>query len=151
MSGTILKFIKDKSVASSPFDLIQWDASGDIAYVPNVSGDWVIPPTGALEALDELAQRVTDLPSPTGVSLETKAASFSTVDGKVYIVTAIATATLPAPALNTQITIKKFGAADVTVAQNGSENIEGVAASFVMSSVKQSATFISDGTDWFII
>jgi len=151
MSGIILKFIKDKSVTSDPLKLVQWDATGDIAYVPNVAGDWVAPPTGALEALDELAQRVTDLPSPSGVSLETKAANFSAADGKVYIVTAIATATLPAPALNTKITIKKFGAADVTVARNGSENIDGAAASFVMSSTKQSATFISDGTDWFII
>lgn len=146
MSGMILKFIKDKSVSSDPLKLVQWDATGDIAYVPNVAGDWVVPPTGALEGLDELAQRVTDL-----VSLETKAANFNAVNGKVYIVTAIANATLPAPALNTKITIKKFGAADVTVVRNGSENIDGVAASYVMASTKQSATFISDGTDWFII
>ena len=75
MSATILKFVKDKSVTSDPLKLIQWDQYGDIKYVPNVAGDWVVPPTGALEALDELAQRVTD--NPSGVSLETKASCSS--------------------------------------------------------------------------
>lgn len=88
---------------------------------------------------------------PAGGVVETKSADFNAVDGTVYIVTALATATLPVPVLNAQLTIKKFGSASVTVARNGSENIDGIAASFVMASSKQSATFISDGIDWFII
>lgn len=57
MSRIKAKFIVDKSVTSDPLKLIQWDATGDLAYVPNAAGDWVTPPTGALEGIDELALR----------------------------------------------------------------------------------------------
>lgn len=88
-----------------------------------------------------------------GESVEIKTASFSAVNKKIYVVTSLTpiTATLPAPVLNAKITIKKLNAGDITVAQNASEPIDGAPASFIISSEKQSATFVSDGSEWFII
>jgi hypothetical protein len=85
--------------------------------------------------------------------VEIKSVSFNAASKYIYIVTAATpiTATLPVPVLNAKITIKKSNLGDVTVAPNSSEPIDGVLASFVMASEKQAATFISDGTEWFII
>lgn len=38
--------------------MIQWDADGDVEYIPNTNADWATVPTGALQALDELASRM---------------------------------------------------------------------------------------------
>jgi len=63
--------------------------------------------------------------------------------------------TLPTPALNIWITVKdKTGSAqtnNITIVRAGSEKIETVAASYTMSTDLQSLTFVSDGTDWFVV
>lgn len=65
------------------------------------------------------------------------------------------TLTLPTPALNMWITVKdKTGSAqtnNITISRAGSEKIETVAASYTISTDLQSLTFVSDGTDWFIV
>lgn len=62
---------------------------------------------------------------------------------------------LPAPALNYKITIKDrdgaFALNNCTLVRNGSETIEGLAASFVMDANYGEWTLISDGTNWFFV
>lgn len=62
---------------------------------------------------------------------------------------------LPAPSANFMVTIKDaVGSANtnnITVLRNGSEQIEGVAASRVLSANWGSWTFVSNGTNWFMI
>lgn len=63
--------------------------------------------------------------------------------------------TLPAPAATSFIVVKdKTGSAEtnnITIVRNGGEKIETVAASFVLNETLGSWTFVSDGTDWFVI
>lgn len=63
--------------------------------------------------------------------------------------------TLPAPSTTSFIVVKdSTGSAAthaITIVRNGSEKIETVAASYSLSTNLGSWTFISDGTDWFII
>lgn len=64
--------------------------------------------------------------------------------------------TLPDPTLNKRIIVIKdvtgtSPANPITVARFGSENIEGVAASYLLRGVRGSWTFMSDLTDWWII
>jgi len=62
--------------------------------------------------------------------------------------------TLPTPGVNVFVRIKdSTGSANtnnITVARNGSENIDGVAASYTMDSDLESKVFVSDGTNWFV-
>jgi hypothetical protein len=149
MSAQILKFIRDKSVTSDPLKLIQWDNDGDLAYVPNDNADWNVVPTGALQAIDELAARTKDLEA--GGVIQAKVANFNAANGFIYITTGAISAQLPAPAVGTKIIIKKTDNSTVTILRNGAENIEGAAASFLLTSTRQAVTLISDGTNWFII
>lgn len=63
--------------------------------------------------------------------------------------------TLPTPAASSFIVVKdKTGHAmtnNITIVRAGSEKIETVAASFTLDTDLGSWTFVSDGTDWFII
>lgn len=63
--------------------------------------------------------------------------------------------TLPAASAGFIFTIKdstgKFGTNTCTLARAASESIEGVAASFAMTAIWGSWTFVSDGTNWFIV
>lgn len=148
MSRTALKFIKDRSVTSDPLKLIQWDADGDLAYVPVDNADWDVTPTGALQGLDELAQRVSDIEIPL---IQAKTANFTAVNKGIYLTTNAINAQLPAPTLGTKVTIIKKDASTVTVVRNGTEKIHGITASYSMTSEKQSLTFFADGTDWYLI
>lgn len=147
MSRISLKFIKDKSVTSDPLKLIQWDADGDLSFVPVDAGNWLVPPTGALQALDELADRVKQI--EPNVSSHT--GSFNASPFKIHLVTGVATVSLPNPALNHFVTIKKTGSDLVTLEPHNTEQIEGVAANYLLTSTRQSVTLVSNGTNWFII
>ena len=63
--------------------------------------------------------------------------------------------TLPSPSAGAYIVVKDaIGSAqtnNITIVRAGSEEIETVAASFVLDTNLGSWTFVSDGTDWFII
>lgn len=66
------------------------------------------------------------------------------------------TITLPDPTLSERVLIIKdvtgtSPANPITVARFGSENIEGVAASYLLRGAKGSWTFVSDLTNWWII
>lgn len=83
--------------------------------------------------------------------------NISGVSGKTYLIntSAARTITLPAPALNAYIVFKDMSGTastnNITIAQNAVENIEGQAASYVMSTDWGAITLISDGADWFIL
>ena len=63
--------------------------------------------------------------------------------------------TLPTPASGTYVVVKdETGSSNtnnITIARNGSESIEGVAANYVVDSDFAYMTFLSDGTDWVIV
>ena len=62
--------------------------------------------------------------------------------------------TLPAPATDIFVRVKDIGNAganSITIARNGTEKIDTVAASHVMEGNFESKVFVSDGTDWFIM
>jgi hypothetical protein len=65
------------------------------------------------------------------------------------------TINLPTPTSSGRITIKDaVGSANtnnITIARNGSESIEGVAANYVIQGDWVSITLVSNGTDWYII
>jgi len=149
MSRIKLKFIADKSVTSDALKLIQWDSTGDLAYVPDVAGNWVVAPTGALEGLDELAQRVSAL-SP--LTQETKTANFTAEYNKRYLVSNSINMQLPA-VLSGQgdIEVKIVDGGNVTILRAAAEKIEFAAADFVTSSVHQGLKIFNNNTDWFFI
>jgi len=69
--------------------------------------------------------------------------------------TAVRTITLPAAADNFLFEVKDVtGSANtnnITIARAAAEKIETVAANFIIDSDLSSTTFVSDGTDWFIV
>jgi len=62
--------------------------------------------------------------------------------------------TLPTPTADGFVKVKDSGGDangnNITVARNGSENIDGTAANWVMDSNYEAKTFVSDGTDWWV-
>lgn len=150
MSRIKLKFIADKSVTSDPLKLIQWDADGDLAYVPGEFTDWLAVPTGVLEGVDELASR-TKVLEDLVINVSSRTGSFNASPFKIHLVTGVATVRLPNPVLNHTVTIKKTGSDLVTLEPHQTEKIEGVAANYLLTSTRQSVTLVGNGTDWFII
>jgi hypothetical protein len=65
------------------------------------------------------------------------------------------TINLPAPVANAHITIKDAGGLaatnNITIARNASEEIEGVAANYIVQADYDTVDLVSDGTDWFIV
>jgi len=70
---------------------------------------------------------------------------------KIYLLSGVSTVKLPAPSINKTLMIKKTGSDLVTLEPHHTEQIEGVAANYLLTSTRQSVTLVSDGTDWFII
>jgi len=84
----------------------------------------------------------------------TQAVGFTAKYGQKYLCTATLSVQLPAPAVVNKgrpITIKSSGAFVITLVRDAAEEIEGQAADFTFSSVRQSVTLITDGVNWFII
>jgi hypothetical protein len=80
------------------------------------------------------------------------------VSGKTYLSDTSGgafTVTLPAPALNAYVIIKdstgSFETNNLTVAPHGAEQIEGLAANKVLQTNWGSATFVSNGTNWWMV
>jgi len=78
------------------------------------------------------------------------------VANTTYLVDTSATAitvTLPAPAADRYVIVKdRTGNArlnNITIARNAGEQIETVAASYIMNSDLDAAIFVSNGTNWF--
>lgn len=146
MAQELLKFIQDKSILSNPFYLIQWDADGDLAYVPVTPSDWLVTPTGALQALDELAERMTAV-DPV---FETKTGNFTAQFGRTYWVTAVADIQLPNPASNVgrRFEVIKVGSFTINLLRFSGEKIQGVAANKALTSDNESFELVTNGTDW---
>lgn len=87
----------------------------------------------------------------------TQSADFTAMDNSLYLVdtSAARNVTLPDPATNMCVVIKdKTGTAstnNITLVRPGSQNIEGVAASYVLNSDFGSWTIVSDGTDYWVL
>ncbi len=79
------------------------------------------------------------------------------VDKNIHLVdtTAARSLTLPTPANGIKLTVKdatgNANTNNITIVRAGAEDIDTVAASLVMDSDFGSKTFVSDGTDWFIL
>ena len=90
--------------------------------------------------------------SVNSVAINTSAAANQTY--LVDVSGGVVQVTLPTPGVNVFVRIKdSTGSANtnnITVARNGSENIDGVAASYTMDSDLESKVFVSDGTNWFV-
>ena len=88
------------------------------------------------------------------LGVEAKVTNFAAENGKLYVVNGVANVQLPAPSVSFHCVIKDLSGDIannlITVVRNGVESIDGVAASFVFTSNKESISLISDGTDWFI-
>ena len=89
--------------------------------------------------------------SSASYDVQPKSSSFSAVNGQTYICTGNMNVQLPSPTINTAIQVKSTGNYTLTIVRSGSENIEGVAFSFILDSELGSAIFIADGTDWHVI
>lgn len=84
--------------------------------------------------------------------------SFNVQAGKVHVVAdgqGALNATLPVAANGLNVFVKalvsNIDTNTVTIVPQGLSKIDGVAASYVMSSDKQTLHLVSDGTDWYII
>ncbi len=90
-------------------------------------------------------------------TIVTISSNVTLTDKAIHLVdtTAARTLTLPDPATTKYIVVKdKSGLGSVnniTIARFGTEEIEGVAASFVMEGDRQQAIFVTDGTNWYEI
>jgi len=83
---------------------------------------------------------------------------FAAVNGKMFPINpagATLNIQLPAPSASFHCIIKDLSGdllnKTVTIVRNGTENIDGVAGNITLESDFQSATLISDGTDWYLI
>lgn len=91
------------------------------------------------------------LASPPSEEVITQGISFVAQLGKIYLLTNTLTVTLPAPVLNGKVTLKSTGNFLIDVDANSTEEIEGVNPTYSFESIRESATFVSDGVDWFRI
>ncbi len=79
------------------------------------------------------------------------------VSGTIYLVDTsggAVTVTLPAPSVGGIVVIKDTGDAqtnNIDVAPNGGEDIDGTNANYVIDANFESDTFVSDGTNWFVL
>jgi len=95
-----------------------------------------------------------DVPTDT---FSAKATSFTAANGFIYLVspTAAINIQLPTPAVGLRFTVKDanntFFTNNVTLVRAGSEKIDNIAASFVLSSTEGSWNIVSDGTNWWIL
>lgn len=107
------------------------------------------------------ADQTYTLPNVTGtvqaISVSAISSNTTAVSGKTYNCDTsggVFNLTLPAPALNAIIRVKDskgtFNTNNLTVVRNGSEKIEGVAASKTLASSWSFIGFYSDGVDWFM-
>lgn len=117
---------------------------------------------GAVAATDTILQAIQKLNGNTAAVLApTSVAAVNTnvtlTNKRIHLVdtSAARSLTLPSPSADSYIVVKDaIGSAqtnNITIVRAGSEEIETVAASFVLNTNLGSWTFVSDGTDWFIV
>lgn len=170
--GAAVTFSAD--VYSSPADqtadgpALALDASRTVAVWADVSeltATWVDGAGTSVEAEASVAVPVVvetggvagASPAPSGGStqvLTAKTANYTAANGDSVLVdatTASVTITLPAPAANASVWVKKVdgGANTVTVVPHAAEHIDG-SASKVITAQNAALQLSSDGTDWWV-
>jgi len=84
-------------------------------------------------------------------TVSVQAVGFTAAYNNIYICTDTLSVQLPAPVANKRIKIKNLGANVITLVRAGTEEIEGVAANFQITSEDAAVTLVTDGTNWFIV
>ena len=88
---------------------------------------------------------------------EAQTGNFTAENGKLYKVTPTGTLNvqLPPPTQNLHFAVKDLSGDlttnSIVLVRNGTENIDGNAANYIMDVDNQSLTLYSDGVDWFIL
>lgn len=88
---------------------------------------------------------------PPYVDGETKSANFTAEFGKTYFTTNAINIQLPAPIATEVIVVKIKDTSDITLVRAGAENIENVAANFVVSSDRGAVEIRNDGTNYWLV
>lgn len=93
-------------------------------------------------------------PQAIRLGVEAQTADFTAENGKLYAVNGTVNVQLPAPSASFHCVIKDLSGDiannPISIIRNGTENIDGAAANFALTSNKQSISLISDGVDWYI-
>ena len=123
-------------------------------YIPAVGeNNWGQNVTDALVALTVAAAGAGGFLNRVAVS----SSPITVVSGRTYLVdtSAARTLNLPAPATNAYLLVKDVtGQAqtnNITIARNGSESIDGVAANKTLNINYGFWMFVCDGTDWYLL
>ena len=93
-------------------------------------------------------------PQAIRLGVEAQVGAFTAENGKFYAVNGTVSVQLPAPSASFHCIIKDLsgdiGSNPINIVRNGTENIDGVASNFALTSNNQSVSLISDGVDWYI-
>ncbi len=131
-------------------------------YVDEDNGDFYSKASGSWSIVGSLkgATGDTGATGPVGVYNTTTVVStdITLANNIIYLVDTSSGArslTLPSPSLGVHIQLKdtagQANTNNITIVRAGSENIEGVASSKLLTSNWGAWEFISDGTDWFMV
>ena len=93
-------------------------------------------------------------PQAIRLGVEAQVSNFTAENGKLYAVNGTVNVQLPTPSASFHCVIKDLSG-DITnnpinIIRSGTENIDGDASNFALTSNKQSINLISDGVDWYI-
>lgn len=150
----------DLSVIQGEVDQLQIDVDAVevVAAQAQLEVDAVELRVGTLEA--DMTQAQSDIVSLDGrvdtleglvMNIHVHTGNLNASPYKIYLLSGVSLVKLPSPGINKTVTIKKTGSDLVTLEPHNTEQIEGAAANYLLTSTRQSATLVSDGTDWFII
>jgi hypothetical protein len=94
---------------------------------------------------------ISGLSPPNLVSLAVASTTHAAADGEIILSKASdITINLPAPVLNTKISVKMDGLQSNTIV-NSAAGIDGFGTSYTLLSTYESLSLVSDGTQWYII
>lgn len=133
-------------------DVMYGGASGLPTRLANGSAGQVLQSNGGTAAPSWAAAA-----SAIGFATESVTTNITAVSTKTYLVTTSSarTITLPAAANNAYFKVKDVtgtaGTNNITIARAASEQIEGVAASKILQTNWGAWTFVSNGTNWFMV
>lgn len=82
---------------------------------------------------------------------ESKSSNFTAEFGKTYFTTGALSIQLPSPVATEIIVIKIKDTNDITLVRAGAENIENVAANYVVTSDRASVEIRNDGTNYWLV
>jgi len=144
-AGNILKIPADITHG----DLFFVDATGNVTRLAPGTAGYFLKTQGAG------ADPVWAAATATVWSVVTTSSDYTATDGEFVLAdssTSAITITLPSPAENARVGVKKTDSSTntVTVSPAGAETIDG-ASSLTIDTQYESYTLISDGTNWYII